>query len=510
MSSGVSTDRLAMLRQRWESDPTSRIFLQLAEEHRHLGQIQEALAVLDRGLQEHPGYLSALVAKGRCLLELGEPAAARAVLERVLKQDATQMVANKLLVRAHLETGEPGRARERLDLYRLLNDSDPEIEVLRRRIQAMEQPSKPPMPETFPEAEAFAPSQVFPDLGGAPRRDSPLDATDIFGLSEGRGATPAAPLLGESAEGADPAADAPARPAEPAAAAPPTRSFSTPSGAEEIFPDLHSSFARDRYLSGLSAEGLFPLPPPPAPPQAEPVALHDAAPLPEAVETPPPPVTERLDFAPPEPEAVEPFVPAEAAPAPAPAWEEPELRLPDLEPAVQEEVPVAFEPAPPPAPRPLVEPRSWNLDAEEPAFELEAEAPPPFEPAPRAEAQGRPVEAEPEPEEDSAPMPPAAPLAPVTPLATVTLADIYVKQGHPAEAERIYLEVLRREPGNAAAQAGFDRLARMERRLRPIEAGDLLADYQEPASGGGHSSRLRHLLQSYVKRVRERSQRDVS
>ena len=143
MSDGAFPDRLTQLRNRWEADPSSRIFLQLAEEYRHQGRIKEALAVLDRGLREHPGYLSALVAKGRCHLELGEPEAARGVLERVVKQDATQMVANKLLVRAYLDTGEADKARERLDLYSLLNDSDPEIEELRRRLRAMEQPPRP-------------------------------------------------------------------------------------------------------------------------------------------------------------------------------------------------------------------------------------------------------------------------------------------------------------------------------------------------------------------------------
>src|SRR6185295_181700 len=111
------------------------------------------------------------------------------------------------------------------------------------------------------------------------------------------------------------------------------------------------------------------------------------------------------------------------------------------------------------------------------------------------------------PEPEPVPLPPATPLAPVTPLATVTLAEIYVDQGHPAEAERIYREVLRREPDNAAAQAGFDRLSRMERRLRPLEARDLLVEYEESAAavGEGSSSRVRHLLQSYLKRIRERS-----
>src|SRR5215208_7925870 len=140
MSDGAFSDRVTQLRNRWEADPSSRIFLQLAEEYRHQGRVKEALSVLDRGLKEHPGYLSALVAKGRCHLELGQPEAAREALERVVRQDATQMVANKLLVRAYLETGQVDRARERLDLYSLLHDGDPEIADLRGRIRRMEAP----------------------------------------------------------------------------------------------------------------------------------------------------------------------------------------------------------------------------------------------------------------------------------------------------------------------------------------------------------------------------------
>src|SRR5436309_6131703 len=143
MSDGAFSDRLTQLKSRWDADPSSRVYLQPADGYRQQGRVKEALEVLDRGLKEHPGYLSALVAKGRCHLELGEPEPARAVLERVVKQDATQMVANKLLVRAYLDTSEPDRARERLDLYTLLNGSDPEIEELRRRLRSMDRPAAP-------------------------------------------------------------------------------------------------------------------------------------------------------------------------------------------------------------------------------------------------------------------------------------------------------------------------------------------------------------------------------
>ena len=56
---------LTYLRERWERDRSSRIFLQLAEEYRRRGLHAEALEVLQTGLAAHPGYLAAQVALGR-------------------------------------------------------------------------------------------------------------------------------------------------------------------------------------------------------------------------------------------------------------------------------------------------------------------------------------------------------------------------------------------------------------------------------------------------------------
>jgi tetratricopeptide (TPR) repeat protein len=300
MSDGAFPDRLTQLRNRWESDPSSRIFLQLAEEYRHQGRVKEALNVLEKGLKEHPGYLSALVAKGRCLVELGEPEEARGVLERVVKQDATQMVANKLLVRAYLDTGEPERARERLDLYSLLNDSDPEIEELRRRIRSMEQapqaerPDPAPFPDLAPPPLAGG-GDVF-DLGApGPRRE----VQDVFEL-----------------EPAPPPAAAP-----PAATATPGDVFDLPApeappafeaGEGDVFADLFAPGSGDRHLSALAAEGLFFFETPAAP---EPVI-----PVPPPVESAP------IPLPPPEPSApeLEDTTPWKPEPEPAPPVFEPE------------------------------------------------------------------------------------------------------------------------------------------------------------------------------------------
>jgi tetratricopeptide (TPR) repeat protein len=401
MSDGAFPDRLTQLRSRWESDPSSRIFLQLAEEYRHQGRVREALAVLEKGLREHPGYLSALVAKGRCLLELGEPDQARAVLERVVKQDATQLVANKLLVRAYIETSEPEKARERLDLYTLLNDSDSEIEELRRRLRAMDQP-----PQAVNSRAPEAPGSPFDDIfnldAPAPRPASPAARPD----------EPFADLFTPPPAVA-PAAVAPVAPVAVVA----DTAAEEPEPDDVLFPGLSSGDSRRRYLAGLAAEGLF------AELAPEPAASMQAAPAPA------PFVAEAF---------VEPF-PVEEAPAPA-----------------------------------TVAGFSWQREEE--------------------------VVVAPEPE----------------PLATATLGELYLRQGHAAEAERIFHEVLSREPENASALEGLAKLsgpaAEEAAEARPLTGSDLLAGHQPGVRPGEGESNARKAfaLRSYLERIRRGAQRNVS
>jgi cytochrome c-type biogenesis protein CcmH/NrfG len=396
MTDGSMPDRLAQLKARWESDPSSRIFLQLAEEYRHQGRMQEALAVLDRGLQEHPGYLSALVAKGRCHLELGEADASRSVLERVVKQDPTQMVANKLLVRAYLETGDPGRARERLDLYSLLNDGDPEIGDLRRQIKLMDRPKEPK--EKEPPQVPVASDDIF-DLGDVHRQS----AEDVFSLE----------------------APAVSPPVSPPATAP-EELFEEEEGDGDLFPGLVSRSSRERYLASLASEGIFEV-------------------------------------------GLTPMVPAEV-PVPTPhvedaSWLE---EIPDVPEATVPEAPVFEDFAPIPAPAPPME--------------------------------------EPEPVEDL--WADDEPVQPAEPVATATLGEIYLRQGHADEAERIFREVLEREPDNGAALAGLERIEETRQAAVPhqaaqsvkLDAGRLLAGFRPGA--GGTTARKVFLLNRYLDRIR--------
>ncbi|MEP7010437.1 MAG: tetratricopeptide repeat protein [Acidobacteriota bacterium] len=338
-------DRVTQLRQRWEADRTSRLFLQLAEEYRQLGRLRESIEVLDAGLVEHPGYLSALVAKGRCHLELDEPQAAREALERVVRQDATQAVASKLLVRAYIDLGELARARERLSLYALLHETDPDIAELRRRLEA---------PDLAPAQKAVAILGTHEQPGtdpigaevAAPARSDEMNE-DIFDLGIPQSA-PLPPLddlfgLYDSPE-------------------PPQLEIAREPLADEIFSGLGGGESRRRWAEGLAVGGIFdlrvldiPVPAPVPSPRMEAV-------LPPA--------------APPESRSPEPMPIFAAAPSPMPT--------------------LGFEP--PPA-----------------AIETRIEAP---------------IETETE---------------------TVTLAELYLRQGHRDEALRILAQVLRREPENVAA-----------------------------------------------------------
>lgn len=453
MSDGAFPDRLTQLRNRWESDPTSRIFLQLAEEYRHQGRVKEALNVLEKGLKEHPGYLSALVAKGRCLIELGESEEARGVLERVVKQDATQMVANKLLVRAYLDTGEPERARERLDLYSLLNDSDSDIEELRRRIRSMEQAPQAERPDPTQRLAAPFPDLAPPplagggdvfDLGGAPGPRP--EVQDVFELE----VAPPPPAAAAAPAGSGDVFDLPAPEAPPAFEA----------GEGDVFADLFAPESGARHLSALAAEGLFFFEAPAAPAPA-PVPVEESAP--EAAPAPPAPEPFAWDFE-----------RAASAPVEAPLPEEP-VFLPEEEPAPA----VAEHLAPE-----LEDTTPWTAEPEP--------APPLFEPEPGPQ---------PAPE----------------PAATVTLGELYLRQGHQEEAEGIFREVLRREPDNSAAHEALARLAPPPPPApepmavpRALDAGEIVAELGEvPAGPAGANARKAFILRKYLERIRQGSERYV-
>jgi tetratricopeptide (TPR) repeat protein len=283
---GPTSERLDTLRARWESelesDRPSGVFLQLADEYRRLGRTGDAVAVLEAGLGRNPNHPAALVALGRCRLEMGQAAESTEVLEKVIAADPTQMVAYRLLVEGYVARGMAEEARQRLRVYSLLNDADPEIADLRRRIgeierQTRDEPESPYLddapelaeaeeaPEEAPagaaESTGRAPAagdEPFPQLAdpdsGRRYRDA-LAGDDLFRVDTDDGSEAPAAELDLS-----PAAASELRPASAEASA--AGSDSPAAGSDDLFalghgpdapvPDLASLL--DGTRSGVAAQ----------------------------------------------------------------------------------------------------------------------------------------------------------------------------------------------------------------------------------------------------------------
>ncbi len=332
MPEASASERLLQLKQRWDRDPNSRLFLQLAEEYRRAGRLREAIATLSQGLERHPSYLSAQVAMGRCLLEAGDADASAEWLERAIRQDPTQLVANKLLVETHLAQGDAGGARERLDIYRLLNDGDAEIEQLERRLHRMD-------------------ASALKEADSAPPPALPLADAEPFELSRWTAPPPIELALPPRL----PRESAVSRDADP-------------------FGALFAGGVENAILRAFEVSGIFEVeraPEPPAPPASTAAAVPE--PLPEAsAEVQPvaaPPVGPE--------QALEAWI-AEA-PEPREEWTLPQAPAAVELAEIPSEIPSEIPPEPPaPAPAALFSPRQ-AIGAE--LEQAEAEAPPTLEPA---------------------------------------------------------------------------------------------------------------------------------
>jgi tetratricopeptide (TPR) repeat protein len=200
----------------------------------------------------------------------------------------------------------------------------------------------------------------------------------------------------------------------------------------------------------------------------------------------------------------------------------------------EEPVPAAWAEIPEPVEPPLeatVEPSTIDLEALPlPDVDVEEEPHPIFVPEPSLGLQPPTLEPEPVvrvlpevlPEEQPEPVwepepaapPPAAYAGGEATNATVTLGDLYFRQGHYAEAERHFREVLDRHPDNAAAREGLERIAALgpQPETPALDARRLLAGYRpnpvQPADAEVRSRKV-FLLNRYLDRLRQGSHHDV-
>lgn len=176
MAESPSEGRIRDLKRRLELDPTSRLFVSLAEEYRKAGRFADALITLQLGLKNHPGYVSAQVALGRAYLEAGNVSEAIATFQKVLSGDPGNLVSAKSLADIYLSRGESVEAIKKYKLYRALS-GDRTVDDIVERLEKEIAPPAPPRPSRAPVPSLPAPPTFFdaPTAAPTPRSSRVLE-----------------------------------------------------------------------------------------------------------------------------------------------------------------------------------------------------------------------------------------------------------------------------------------------------------------------------------------------
>ena len=310
------------LAARLNRDPDSKIFLQLAEEYRKEGLLEEALLVCKGGLKKHPGYQSARVALGRIFLSLNQLEEARAELEAVLRGAPDNLLANRLLGDLLVKMGDKEAALERYRAVHMYGPSDPDIAVKIQKLEGKQAAAPPPPQPAAPTPPATSPGPA----STADRAASALRPANTQFPTPVQRRTPEPPPAAERAPKPQASRQAPT-PAE-AAAPHPTLPPAAP------VPDHPPAAAQGSALPPAAEPAPVVAPRPSVSPPAE-----AAVPAPS-----PPPVDRPWDEAgaPSAPPPAEPATAEEARPSAAPPRAEP-VAAPDPAP-VQESPAIASAP----------------------------------------------------------------------------------------------------------------------------------------------------------------------
>lgn len=147
----MSDDRVKWYRKILSEDPTSRIFVELAEVLYAQGHYPEVAEVCREGLHLHPASKRARVLLGLALWQQGEAAGAEQELTIVQKDLEKNAPIYKVLAEIHWQKGQPGRACKLMDIY--LNFQPGDMQARSTRHQWEEQIRNPPLPPKASESE---------------------------------------------------------------------------------------------------------------------------------------------------------------------------------------------------------------------------------------------------------------------------------------------------------------------------------------------------------------------
>ena len=176
------TQSIEKLQKRLDKDPNSLMFVQLAEEHRKEGNLEEALRVLKAGVGRHPNYWSARVTMGKVHHLMGNDASAREELEKVVSAVPDHLLANRMLGDIYTRMQLPDQALQRYRIVQMITPADEALEEQIRNLEAQVAPAPQsirnevqPEPVLIPEVQTVTAPET---LKLTPAQNQHLDAAE--------------------------------------------------------------------------------------------------------------------------------------------------------------------------------------------------------------------------------------------------------------------------------------------------------------------------------------------
>ncbi len=160
--------RIRELKRRIAQDPTSPLFMALAEEYRATGHLPEAVRILEKGVNTHAGYVSARVALARAYLEVGRTEESVAMFSRALVADPGNLVAARSLAEIHLSRGDRVEGIKKYKLYRALSgDRSVDEIIVRIGAELAEAPPSEAPKEDTPQPQGRVLADLYLEQGHA-------------------------------------------------------------------------------------------------------------------------------------------------------------------------------------------------------------------------------------------------------------------------------------------------------------------------------------------------------
>jgi tetratricopeptide (TPR) repeat protein len=149
---------IAKLNERYNKNPESKIFVQLADAYRKNDMIDEALDVLNKGLQHHPHYPLAYLIRGRCYFAKRIFAQAKESFEQVISLDPQNIIALRMLA----QTCEALRDDAgQISAYKSIVAIDPLDTATKERLDRLERTQKKDTLYTITMAQEYEKQQNY-------------------------------------------------------------------------------------------------------------------------------------------------------------------------------------------------------------------------------------------------------------------------------------------------------------------------------------------------------------